>query len=235
MMKTFIRQTVILGAVFGLASGLWAQKPDPFEEKFTYYNNRQLGERLVVSFPRADSELAKSVEMIVFDEAYYDETQGAYSKRQVAIFAGMGMGSSGLKIVLNDHSQRNKLTSVLDRFVKTYDAFIANQKEILESHQDWMGDGWQAIAVPRNLGSIYFYPNKKEMVSTFNFDLEVGRIWLNMGSRVFMDQEVVPYVLRMVNQIPVYQDKLVSLRNDLGKTNEQIDGMIGADRARARL
>ncbi len=235
MMKTFIRHTVILGAVFGLASGLWAQKYDPFEEKFTYYNNRELGERLVISFPNAESELSRSIEMIIFDEAYYSENLMRYDNRQVAIFAGMGMGSSGLKIVLNDHSQRSMLVSVLDRFTKAIELFQENEESIAESKQDWMGDGWNAVAGPRKLGSVFFYPNKKPLDATFNFDPEMGRIWIDMGSRVFMDHEVVPYALKMLNQISAYQDKLVSLRNDLGKVNDGIDRTIGADRVRAKL
>ena len=235
MMKAFIRHTVILGAVFGLASGLWAQEPDPFEEKFTYYNNRQLGERLVVSFPKAETELSRSIEMIIFDESYYSQTRSAYDTRQVAIFAGMGMGSSGLKIVLNDHSQRGMFVSVLDRFLKTLQAYRDNEESVAEARLDWMGDGWNAVAAPRRLGSIYFYPTKRTIDATFNFDPDMGRVWLNMGSRVFMDHEVVPYILKMVNQIPAYQDKLVSLRKELGNTNDQIDRTIGADRVRAKL
>lgn len=235
MMKTLIRHTVILGAVFGMASGLWAQSPDPFEEKFTYYNNRQLGERLVVSFPNSETELSRSIEMIIFDESYYNQDRSSYDTRQVAIFAGMGMGSSGLKLVLNDHSQRNMLETVLDRFVKAIDMFRDNEDSIVETRQEWMGDGWNAVAGPRKLGTVYFYPTKAQMDATFNFDPEMNRIWLNIGSRVFMDHEVIPYIQRMVTQIPTYQDRLVSLRNDLGKTNDRIDGMIGADRVRAKL
>lgn len=235
MMKTFIRHTVILGAVVGMASGLWAQSPDPFEEGFTYYNNRQLGERLVVSFPNAETELSRSMEMIIFDESFYNQERSSYDTRQVAIFAGMGMGSSGLKVVLNDHSQRNMLETVLDRFMKSLAQFRDNEDAIVETRQGWMGDGWNAVAGPRKLGNVYFYPTKQTMEATFNFDPEMKRIWLNMGSRVFMDHQVVPYIMRMVTQIPAYQDRLVSLRNDLGKTNDQIDGMIGADRVRAKL
>lgn len=234
-MNTFIRHTVILGAVFGLASGLWAQKPDPFEEKYTYYNNRELGERLVVSFPKAETELSRSIEMIIFDEPFYNQERSTYDSRQVAIFTGMGMGSSGLKIVLSDHSQRNSFVTVLDRFVKTMQSFQDNEETIAESRADWMGDGWTAVAGPRRLGNVYFYPTKKTMDATFNFDPEMGRIWLNMGSRVFMDHDVVPYIMKMVNQIPAYQDKLVSLRKELGNTNDQIDRLIGADRVRAKL
>lgn len=235
MMKTFIRHTVILGAVVGMASGLWAQEPDPFEEKYTYYHNRGLGERLVVSFPKAETEIARSIEMIIFDESFYNQERLTYDSRQVAIFAGMGMGSSGLKLVLNDHSQRNMFETVLDRFVKTVGLFRDNEDAIVESRKDWMGDGWNAVAGPRKLGNVFFYPTKQTMEATFNFDPEMNRIWLNMGSRVFMDHQVVPYVMRMVNQIPAYQDRLVSLRNELGKTNDQIDGMVGVDRVRSKL
>lgn len=235
MMNTFIRHTMILGAVFGLASGLWAQEPDPFEEKFSYSDSRELGERLVVSFPKAETEFSRSLEMIIFDESYYNQSSFAYDTRQVAIFSGMGMGSSGLKIVLNDHSQRSQFVSVLDRFVKVFNAYAENEKDLTELRQDWMGDGWKAINVPRRLGKVYFYPNKKPIEATFNFDPSMGRVWLDMDSRVFMDEEVVPYILRMINNIPAYQDKLVSLRKELGNTNDQIDRTVGADRVRAKL
>jgi len=235
MMKTFIRNTIVLGAVLGLTSGLWAQAPDPFKEEYVYYNNRNLGERLVVKFPQAETELSKSVEMIIFDESYYNSSASRYDKRQVAIFTGMGMGSSGLKVVLNDHTQRSMLVTVLERFIKTKDTFLEIEEDVIEKRQDWMGDGWNAIAGPRILGNVYFYPTKTIMESTFNFDPEMGRIWLNMGSRVFMDHEVIPYISKMVSQIPAYQDKLVSLRNDLGRANDEIDRSIGADRVRAKL
>ena len=59
---------VLLTQPFGAS----AQKDDPFKQALSYLNNNRLGERLTVSYPQGEGDLAKSTEMTLSEEAYFN-------------------------------------------------------------------------------------------------------------------------------------------------------------------
>jgi hypothetical protein len=201
-------------------------KPEHFEENYRYVDNNRVGERLTVSFPKSPSEVTRSTEITIFEEMYFDRQRSSYDRRMVAVVTGMGMGTTGLKLVLDDRSQRNQVVSVLEAFIKADDTFHINRDVVESKTEEWMGEGWNALAAGRKLGSVYFYPSKKQLDTTFNWDLELNRVWLAMGSRIIIEREIVPFVLHLVKNADSYRNQLSALRNSLDKRNQEIDSLL---------
>lgn len=200
---------------------------DPFEEKPMYFNNKRVGERLSISFPNAPTDTSRSTEMVLFEEGYYDTDAGKYDRRLIALITGMGLGSKGLKLVVDDNRQFQLMRESLVKFERTYRRFKDAEDLIREKTEDWMGESWEALNEGRQLGEVYFYPSRKEMGAHFNWDFELERVWLSMGNQINIDREVVPYLVRMVDRINDYQSWFYDFRETTNDRNKEIDEILG--------
>ena len=197
-----------------------------FEEDASYINNKRFGERLTIVFPNAPSETTKTTSVVLFEEGYYNRDIGRHSTRMVAVITGMGLGTTGLKVVLSDYSQINLLEQCLISFKKTYDSFLENRKDIEALREKWMIDSQDLIGQGRDMGEVFFYPSKKTLKTEFNWDFELNRVWLSMGNRVFVDQEVVPYLIHVVERFDEYQQLFFEYRETIKSKNREIDTLL---------
>jgi hypothetical protein len=217
-----------------LACLLWpaavsGQREDPFKEGFSYLNNNRLGERLSVTFPHAEGDVILSTEMRLVEESYFDPVQGAFSKRLVAVITGMGMGNTGMKVVLEDARQREVLLQSLRRFKEVEARFRENESMIREKTEDWMGESWGALAGGRALGEVYFYPSRKELLAEFAWDLELGRVWMSIGSRIIVERDVVPFITHLVENLDRYRSQFFEYREEIASKNQAIDDLLGVE------
>ena len=213
------------------ALSLWGQREDPFKEAYSYINNNRLGERLSVSFPNGENDSVKSTEMTLLEESFFDGSTGRFEKRVVAVLTGMGLGNTGLKLVADDARQLEDFRNCLQRFLSTEREFLANEERIREQTEDWMGESWNALNTGREIGSVYFYPSRKALSAEFMWDFELERVWLSIGSRIMVQREVVPYLLRLVENLPAHRDRFYEFREALQSKNQEIDALLGLDAA----
>ncbi len=216
---------VLLTQPFGAS----AQKDDPFKQALSYLNNNRLGERLTVSYPQGEGDLAKSTEMTLSEEAYFNNLSGRFDRRLIAVVTGMGLGNTGLKLVLDDTRQINDLEACLKRFVEVQEEFRANEDLIREKTEAWMGESWNALSKGREIGTVYFYPSKKVLSAEFMWDFELDRVWLSIGSRIMVEQGVVPYILRFIQNAGDYRKAFYDYRKALVAKNREIDDLLGLD------
>lgn len=188
-----------------------------------------MGERLSVSFPVSPTETTQSTEITIREEGFYNQSLGRFDKRMVAIVTGMGLGSTGLKVVIEDQRQINMLAECLGLFIQTYDYYLSYRDDIKGKTEDWMGESWQALGKGRPLGDVYFYPSKKPLQAEFNWDFELDRVWLSMGSRTIVSHEVVPYIHHMVQRLDAYKKSFFEFRETMKSKNNEIDALLGID------
>ena len=221
----------LLGLAMMLAPCLsgFAQKEESFREAFSYINNNRLGERLSVSFPDGDGELAKSTEVTLSEEEFYNSVTGRFDRRMIAVITGMGLGNTGLKLVLDDERQQDQLKQCLMNFEKTEAEFKANEERIREKTEDWMGESWNALSEGRQIGEVYLYPSKKPLSAEFRWDFELNRVWLSIGSRIMVEQAVVPYILRFMENLPIYRNQFYHFRESMVSKNREINDLLGIE------
>lgn len=200
-----------------------------YVEETAYSNNKRLGERLIITFPNAPSEVTKTTTMVMFEEGYYNRDAGKYKKRMVAIITGMGLGTTGLKIVLDDYQQVHLIDQCFNNFEKIYSSFSENRDAIKEQSEDWMTDSWELIGKGRPTGDVFFYPSKKPLKTEFNWDFELNRVWLSMGNRIFVDQEVVPFLSHMMGKLSDYRDLFYKYRETIKSKNREIDTLLSVN------
>ena len=220
--------------VFGLGSPIErvnAQTAEDtwFVEEPAYLNNKRFGERLTVSFPNAPTEVTKTTSVVLFEEGYYNRDLGKYKKRLVAVITGMGLGTTGLKIVLDDYQQVHLIAQCFSNFETMYRSFQNNRDTIKGQSEDWMTDAWELIGKGRSTGDVYFYPSKKPLKTEFNWDFELNRVWLSMGDRIFVDQEVVPFLSHMMGRLNDYQNLFYQYRETVKSKNREIDTLLSAN------
>jgi hypothetical protein len=221
---------LIIGVCIWVETGNAQNKANTlFLEEPSYVNNKRLGERLTVAFPNAPSEVSKSTAITLFEEGYYDAEAGRHDKRMVAIMTGMGLGATGLKIVLDDRHQIRVMDQCFKSFTKTYESYLSYRDDIEEKTEDWMGESWQAIGEGRPLGEVFFYPSKKSLQAEFHWDFELDRVWLSMGSRIFVDQEAVPYLSHMIGRLDAYKKSFFEYRETIKSKNREIDTLLGVN------
>ncbi len=213
--------------LLSLVCGVLVAQDDPFAEEFKYFQSTQHGERLVVSYPDSESDRVRAMELTLFEESYYNVESRGYRQRLVGIITGMGLGSTGLKIVITDRNQIFRISRVLDEFKRVHETFLESRERIEEETEDWMGASWEAFSDGRPIGSVYFYPSQKELEAEFNWDFELDRVWLSIGQRIFLDHDMVPFLHHYLNHIEDYADQFYDYRAQLNEKNEQIDRILG--------
>jgi len=206
-----------------------AQTKDPFKEAFSYINNNRLGERLEVSFPNGDSDLAKSTAITLSEEEFFNSLTGQFERRLIAVVTGMGLGTTGLKLVLEDERQIRDLKNCLKRFVETDREFKDNIDVIKDKTEDWMGESWNALSEGRKIGDVYFYPSRKSLTAEFKWDFEINRIWMAIGSRIIVERDVVPYILHLVERVGQYRNQFYDYRKAMVTKNKEINTLLGID------
>lgn len=223
--------TCLLGLFLLFAPCLsgFSQKEESFKEAHSYINNNRLGERLSVSFPDAESDMAKSTEVTLSEEEYFNSTTGRFDRRLIAVITGMGLGNTGLKLVVDDERQHDDFKACLDRFVRTEREFKANEETIREKTEAWMGESWNALSEGRKLGEVYFYPSKKPLSAEFKWDFELNRVWLSIGSRIMVERSVVPYILRFIENLEQYRNQFYDYRETMVTKNREIDDLLGVE------
>lgn len=219
---------IALGVLIETGSALNGQD-DLFNEELSYVNNKRLGERLTIVFPNARTEVTKSTAIVLFEEGYYNQGMGRFGKRMVAIATGMGLGTTGLKMVLSDRRQIRVMDKCFKAFTETYESFLTNRDDIEDKTEDWMSESWEAIGKGRPLGDVFFYPSKKPLMTKFNWDFELDRVWLSMGDRIFVDQEVVPYLSHMIERLDAYKKSFFEYRETIKSKNREIDNLLGVN------
>ena len=223
-----IAALLLIGSTTFLGVGYSQGKDDNlFVEEVSYINNKRFGERLTIVFPNAPSEVTRTTSVVLFEEGYYNRDIGGYNKRMVAVITGMGLGTTGLKLVLSDYSQISLMNQCLNSFEKAHDSFLENRKDIEALQEDWMTDAKELIGRGRYMGDVFFYPSKKPLKTEFNWDFELDRIWLSMGDRVFVDQEVVPYIIHVIDHLDDYQQLFFEYRETIKSKNREIDTLLG--------
>jgi hypothetical protein len=229
--RSIVASLKVLAPGLLLVSTLFSQDANaPFKEAFDYSDNNRLGKRLSVGFPNAPTDAGKSTELTLFEESYYDVTMGAYSKRKVAIITGMGLGTSGLKLVVEDDRQIDQLKACLNKFIEANENFRAYRDVIRTKREDWMSDPRQVIGQGRPLGTVYFYPSRKDLSAEFNWDFELNRVWMSFGSRIMIDERVIPYIQHMIESLDEYRDLFGDYGSQVQKINREIDDLLGVDR-----
>lgn len=221
---------LMLGAGFFISSGGVAQVGDPLEmfvEEYGYLNNPHLGERLSVTFPNGENDMVRSTEFTLFEEGFYDASQGRHGTRLVALITGMGLGNTGLKLVLGDRVQRDQLMASFQEFIRMFEYFRANLELIRAKEENWMTESWQALNEGRPVGEVYFYPSLKALDSAFHWDFELNRVWMSIGSRIIVDETLVPYLLHGLQRLNRYEDAFYEYRDEVQKRNQEIDTLLG--------
>lgn len=223
--------TCLLGLLLLLAfcSNGFAQKEESFEVAYSYINNNRLGERLSVSFPEGENDMAKSTEVTLSEEEFFNSVTGRFDRRMIAVITGMGLGNTGLKLVLDDERQHDEFKECLDRFIQTEQEFKANEESIREKTEDWMGESWNALSEGRKLGEVYFYPSKKPLSAEFKWDFELDRVWLSIGSRIMVERSVVPYIRRFIDNLEQYRSQFYDYRETMVTKNREIDDLLGIE------
>lgn len=223
--------TWLLGLAMMLAPCLngYAQKEESFKEAYSYINNNRLGERLSVSFPDGDGELAKSTEVTLSEEEFFNSITGRFDRRMIAVITGMGLGNTGLKLVLEDERQQEQLKQCLESFERAEAEFKANEGRIRDKTESWMGESWNALSEGRPIGEVYFYPSRKPLTAEFRWDFELNRVWLSIGSRIMVEQAVVPYILRFIENLPAYRSQFYDYRETMVSKNREIDDLLGIE------
>ena len=223
--------TCLLGLFLLLAPCLsgFAQKEESFKEAFSYINNNRLGERLSVSYPDGENEMAKPTEVTLSEEEFFNSVTGRFDQRMIAVITGMGLGNTGLKLVLDDARQHDDFKACLNRFIQTEQEFKANEETIREKTENWMGESWNALSEGRKLGEVYFYPSKKPLSAEFKWDFELNRVWLSIGSRIMVERDVVPYILRFIENLEQYRDQFYDYRETMVTKNREIDDLLGVE------
>jgi hypothetical protein len=215
-----------LGLMMVLQAGATDLEPEWFEEAYLYRNNNRVGERLSVSFPESPNFVTQSTELVIFEELYFHRESGRYQKRMVGLITGSGMGTTGLKLVLDDREQQRQLIACLDQFQGVWERFEELKEVIQDKTEPWMAESWQALADPRSVGTVYFYPTKKPLEAAFNWDFELNRVWLSVGARIIVDQEVVPYLRHLMGNLDSYRSAFLEYRDSLKNRNQEIDSLL---------
>ena len=200
-----------------------------FQESYSYINNNRQGERLTISFPKGENDFAKSMELTLFEEEYFNSIISKYDHRMTAVFTGMGLGTTGLKMVVDDADQIEGFKNCLDRFMVTERDFRAHEDTIREKTEEWMGESWATLNQGRHIGEVYFYPSKTDLAAEFMWDFEIDRIWLSIGSRIMVENEIVPYILHMCQNLETYRNLFYEYRESVKQKNSEIDALLGIE------